>query len=50
VKIKYIDMDWFLVFIAIVSVIIAYFIVTTSERGEVIASQQCKIIIERNEK
>lgn len=47
---KSIDMDWMLVIVAIASVILAYFVVTNSERGEKIAIQQCKIILEKGDK
>ena len=46
---KYLDMDWLLVLVAIASVVIAYFMVTTSERAEDVAYKQCKIIFEKLE-
>jgi hypothetical protein len=48
-KMKYLDIDWLLVLVAVISIIIAYFIVTTSERGEEIAIQQCEILFEKME-
>lgn len=44
------DMDWLLVVVALISVVIAFFIVTNSERGERIAIEQCEIIFEELER
>lgn len=44
---KSFDMDWLLVAIALASIVIAYFIVTNSERGEKISIQQCEIIFDK---
>ncbi len=46
---KNIDMDLFLVFVSIISIVIAYFMVNTTEHRKIIDINQCKIIFEKLE-
>lgn len=43
---KYLDMDWLLVLVAIVSVIMAYFMISDSNRAGVVVSPRFEIIKE----